>query len=140
MSVKKIYIDASFFIATQVINHPFHKKAGWFLKKMINDIFYFSLPTIDEIIYAFLQYQVDQETITSIINDKIVNIENVRLLNYPNDLYQIQSYLKIWNKSCLKPRDALHFYFMKVNNVKYLATFDNDFIKNEKKLGIKVVK
>ena len=51
----------------------------------------------------------------------------------------VKKYLKQWQKYNLRPIDSVHFFLMKQHKIKTIATFDNDFIKNKKQLGIKVL-
>lgn len=135
----KIYVDASFFIATQIINHPFHQESLRILKEYSESDLYFSLLTIDEIVYTLDKYKIDQNKIISVIREKIILIRNTKLLSYKDNVGQIENYLEVWRKTQLRPRDALHLYLMREAALENIATFDKDFIKNRKRLGIRVL-
>ncbi|MBI4130741.1 type II toxin-antitoxin system VapC family toxin [Candidatus Roizmanbacteria bacterium] len=134
-----VYIDTSFFIATQTANHPRHSRAVAILESCKKWRLFFSLLTIDEIMYTLLQFNLSRNRINTIIRDKILSIHNVHLITYPPDLKSIEKYLTIWGMTGLAPRDALHLYLMRTKKIQYLATFDLDFKRNQHKLGISVL-
>jgi predicted nucleic acid-binding protein len=134
-----VYVDTSFFIATQITNHPFHNEAVSILKKYINCPFYFSLLTLDEIVFTLLNHRFKSFEIVDIITKKIVSIKNTRLIAYQNNLKQIREYMDFWKDASLSPRDAMHVFLMKQNKIKTIATFDADFKRNRKKLGIEII-
>lgn len=134
-----VYVDTSFFIATQIANHPFHKVACEALEIYKDAPFYFSLLTVDEIVFTLLNHHISPTEISTIITEKITAIKNTRLIAYQNKMKQIQEYVEFWKDHALKPRDAMHAYLMKMNNITKIATFDADFKRNRKKLGITII-
>lgn len=134
-----VYVDTSFFIATQITNHPFHKDALTVLKLYKDSPFYFSLLTIDEIIFTLLNHKITPTEISQIITEKIMDIKNTRLIAYQNKMKQIQEYVDFWKTAKLGPRDAMHVYLMKQNKIKTIATFDADFKRQRKKLEITII-
>jgi len=135
----KLYVDTSFFIATQVSNHPFHQNALSALSRYQKETFYFSLLTIDEIIFTLLHYKQSPNEIEQLINDKILLIKNVKLLTYKPNINHFKQYIHLWKETGLKPRDAMHAYLMKINSIKILATYDADFKKTSKLFGFTLV-
>lgn len=135
----KVYVDTSFFIATQIANHPFHDVSTQVLEEYKDSPFYFSLLTIDEIIFTLSHHRFKPEEISTIINEKIVAIKNTRLVAYQNKMKQIGEYIDFWKSMPLGPRDAMHVYLMKQNDISTIATFDADFKRNRKKLGITII-
>lgn len=134
-----VYVDTSFFIATQITNHPFHKNAVDVLGAYKDSPFYFSLLTIDEIVFTLLHHKVTPEEISNIITDKIIAIRNSKLIAYHNNMKQIKDYVDFWKNTNMQPRDAMHAYLMKLNRISKIATFDSDFKRNQKKLNITVI-
>ena len=67
----------------------------------------------------------------------ILNIKNIRTVQTPR--VELRKYINIWHITNLKPRDAAHLYLMRINEIKYIATSDKHFIKNQKALEIKVI-
>lgn len=134
-----IYVDTSFFIATQVVNHPFHQDACKLLESHASCTFFFSLLTIDEIVFTLLKHKIRREKIAQIIKDKIIDIKNARILTYTNNMKQLETYINTWNETKLAPRDALHLYLMKSKNIRYMATFDKEFLRKQEDLKITVI-
>ena len=135
----KLYVDCSFFVATQITNHPHHKRSSKLLQLLPDVQLYFSLLTIDEIMYTLSKFNIPRNEIFSIIKEKIISIQNTRIINYNSSIAQLESYINIWNETGMQPRDALHACLMKTHNIPCIATFDRDFRKIEKKLGIEVL-
>jgi len=135
----KVYIDASFFVALQVINHPYHKQAKAKLSVFKNMGLYFSILTIDEVLHALSRYEKDKNTIKKIIEESILDVKNVEILGLVKKSQSIRKYLRVWLRFGLKPRDALHLYLMKENKINKIASFDSDFINNQKLLKIKAL-
>lgn len=135
----KVYVDTSFFIATQITNHPFHDVAVGILEEYKDSPFYFSLLTIDEIVFTLLHHRISPNEISNIITQKIVSIKNTRMIAYQNKMKQVEEYIHFWKSTPLGPRDAMHVYLMKQNSISTIATFDADFKRNRKKLGVKII-
>lgn len=135
-----IYLDASFFIATQIKEHIFHKQASKIFKNKISEsVFCYSGLTIDEILHALSRY-LSKSEIVAVINNNLFNMQSFLYLNTSLKYIDIKEYLSIWENTTLKPRDAMHYFFMQQNNIIKIATFDDDFIKNKKRLGIEIIK
>ncbi|MDA1338445.1 MAG: type II toxin-antitoxin system VapC family toxin [bacterium] len=133
-----IYLDASFFIATQIKEHIFHKQASVTYQKFANNsTFCFTSLTIDEVLHALSRY-LSKPQITEVIESKLLNTQSFLFLNTSLKYIDITEYLNIWENTPLKPRDAMHYFFMEQNNIHKMATFDTDFIKNKKRLGIEI--
>lgn len=134
-----VYVDTSFFIATQIANHPFHDVAITVLEEYKDSLFYFSLLTIDEIVFTLLNHRITPNEISTIITEKIIAIKNTRLIAYQKRMKQIEEYIELWKSIPLGPRDAMHVYLMKQNKIATIATFDADFKRSRKKLGVKII-
>lgn len=139
MEIKTAYLDANFYVALQIIKHPFHDAAVKALKKYPNLIVYYSILTLDEIIFSLTKYNFDKDVIHQNIYENLFN--NPRMFDLPLNSNRdfLDSYLQTWSDNNLKPRDAMHYFFMQQNNIFRIATFDSDFIKNKQKLGIEVI-
>jgi predicted nucleic acid-binding protein len=134
-----VYVDTSFFIATQITNHPFHQEALTVLETHKDSPFYFSFLTIDEIVFTLLNHKITPPEIATIITNKIISIKNTRIVSFQNKIKYIQEYVDFWKETALKPRDAMHAYLMKLHSITTIATFDADFKRNRKKLGITII-
>lgn len=135
----RIYVDSSFFVATQIINHPHHKRAAKLVELCKDSSFHYSLLTIDEIVYVLSKFHIAKKEIASIIREHICAIKNTRLISYNTNIKTLEEYATLWSQNSLAPRDALHAYFMKMEKLTYIATFDNDFRRNQKKMKIEVL-
>src|SRR3989344_8647034 len=113
-----VYVDTSFFIATQITNHPFHDVALTVLDEYRDNLFYFSLLTIDEIVFTLSHHRIKPNEISTIMIEKIVSIKNARLIAYQNKMKQIEEYIEFWKTTPLGPRDAMHVYLMRQNKIK----------------------
>lgn len=135
----RVYIDASFFVALSLAEHPFNERATKKMKTLKHSHLYFSLLTLDEVLHAFEKYHFPKEKILDHIQNFFMQVQNLFCIGHSNDLSSVQNYLSIWNANVLGPRDALHLYFMKESGIHTIATFDQDFIEKREKLGIKVL-
>jgi predicted nucleic acid-binding protein len=136
---ENIYVDTSFFIATQIINHPYYGQACQLLKEFEKSTFHFSLLTVDEIVFTLLKHKLPKGQIVAILEQKIIGIKNTKLVSYKTSMKQIHQYMESWMQSELAPRDAMHVYLMKSCKLSCIATFDADFRKQSKKLAITVI-
>ncbi len=139
MEIKTAYLDANFYVALQLIKHPFHDKSVEVLKKYPNLSVYYSILTLDEIIFSLTKYNFDKDIIYQNIYENL--FDNPRMFDLPLNSNRdfLDSYLQTWSDNNLKPRDAMHYFFMQQNNITKIATFDTDFIKNKKRLGIEIL-
>lgn len=135
----KIYVDSSFFVATQITNHPHHKRACKLVELCKKCRFFYSLLTIDEIVYTLSKFDISKNEIAAIVSEKICAIKNTKLITYKAGMKNLEEYVSLWAGTSLEPRDAMHAYFMKSQKIECIATFDHDFRKHQKKLGIKVL-
>ncbi|MFQ5493618.1 MAG: type II toxin-antitoxin system VapC family toxin [Candidatus Dojkabacteria bacterium] len=135
----RIYLDASFFVALQIREHTFHKRA--IAKKgLLQDAeICFSMFTLDESIHAFRKHKIDQFAIKEAIEEDIVFLPHSKLVSYRSELPDMIKYVNEWVFSDLRSGDALHLFMMKTNGIKKMLTFDNDFIERQDELGIEVI-
>src|SRR3989338_1605281 len=140
METQTAYLDANFYVALQIIKHPFHNTSIKILKKYPNLIVCYSILTLDEIIFSLTKYNFDKNIIYQNIYENL--FDNPRMFNLPLNSNKdfLESYLQTYTDNSLKPRDAMHYFFMQQNNITNMATFDTDFIKNKKRLGIEILK
>ncbi|MBU1088745.1 type II toxin-antitoxin system VapC family toxin [Patescibacteria group bacterium] len=137
--IDKIYLDASFFVALQIKEHIFYQKAWKKINKSQSIKIYFSLFTLDEAIHVLKKYKLSKSKIIKIVKDKLINTNKSILISYKDDKKTSLKYLNLWQKYNLRPIDSVHLFLMKQHKIKTIATFDNDFIKNKKQPGIKVL-
>jgi predicted nucleic acid-binding protein len=135
----KVYLDASFVIPLLVKEHPYHTQ-GFVISKYLQQCdVYISPLLLDEVMYSLTKYRLTREYIAKTIKNNILTKSNVRVVNLDDTIEDLQNFLIYWKNSGLKPRDAMHMFIMRQNKVKKIATFDEDFIKNETRLKIKIV-
>ena len=139
MKKDKIYIDTNVFVALHFSGHKFYDLALNLKKRFIGNKLYLGFLTIDEILYTLSKYKISKKDSINIIKRGIVNSSDVTILPSPFESSEVLDYLYTYKKTSLKPRDSLHLYLMKINKIKKIATFDNDFIKKQKELGIEVL-
>ncbi|MEI7578422.1 MAG: type II toxin-antitoxin system VapC family toxin [bacterium] len=135
-----IYVDTNVFIAWLVASHPDYKQARCIFKQYSKYQFYYSLLVIDEILFVMTKYRISKNIIQNIIKSNLIENPICILIEDTINHEQIEKYLNLWVNCGLKPRDALHYYYMKKMKITTIATFDQDFIRQQKKLGIKVLK
>lgn len=137
--MKKIYLDTNFLIALFIPIHTYNNKAVEIAELIKDQELYISILVINETIYSLRKYSFEKEVIveriTSFIEDSRLQI----LENASDQHINWKEYLNIWLLSDLKPTDANHLYFMYLEGIKSIATFDSDFIKNAEKLNIEVL-
>ena len=104
---------------------------------MYKYIGYISILSIDECLHTlYKKYKLPKNKIEVLLYN-ILNIKNIRTVQTPR--IRLRKYINIWHITNLKPRDAAHLYLMRINEIKYIATSDKHFIKNQKSLEIKVI-
>ena len=139
-TIDKIYLDSNFIIAALVSDHPQHPKSKEIIERHLKLKLLVSLLTLDEVIHTLnLAYNLSRLDLSfkveSFLNSKEVKLcDAITTFNNP-----IKQYLHLYVDYNLSPRDTLHYLMMKANKISHIATFDNDFIKNQKKLKIKVL-
>lgn len=136
---RKIYVDASYFIAKQILEHPFHNEATVAGEKLAGSLLFVSFLAIDEIIYGLGKYRISKKEISIAVKEDLLEIEEARFIGSPSDVEEFASYLNFWEEATLRPRDTAHLYLMKKNNIDSIITYDRDFIDNQEQLGIKIV-
>jgi predicted nucleic acid-binding protein len=134
-----VYLDSSFLIAYIIKEHRFNSDAVNILKKYISGKFYISYLTIDEALYYMKDHFSDKIEIRDKFKD-IVSALEIEFIGVESNSYLVNKYIDHWIDTGLKPRDAMHLFIMKENNIKDLASFDNDFIKSKKKYNIEIIK
>src|SRR5258708_7722367 len=135
----KVYLDASFLIATQVSNHIFHQEAVRKLARMKKTTPVLSLFAVGETIYILRKLNVSKEQIVAMFKKNICSLDQLEVVSDGDGVEHISQYLDFWEKEQFKPTDAIHLFLMRSRGIKKLATFDADFIDREKELGIKMI-
>lgn len=135
----KIYLDSNFIITTLVKEHPFFQKACMISEKIKTWKLFISFLVIDEVIFNLSFYHLSKEDIHKHLKNGILSIDNLYLISTSNLKEDLDDYLQAWVRSNLKPRDALHLHMMRYNKISQIATFDQDFIRHRKKLGITII-
>ncbi len=147
---KRVYFDANVLIAHQLTNHQYFTQAKQLLETLWKQgsVFYLSSLTIDELFYGIgfcLRAKDKNKPYAKIaaqlkeIFAAIISWQNVELISFDNNLteiIQVLSYIKKYN---LRPRDAFHLQIMKQNQLKKIATFDNDFKQVEKLTDLSIL-
>ncbi|MBU4210445.1 type II toxin-antitoxin system VapC family toxin [Patescibacteria group bacterium] len=132
----KVFLDSNILISLKFTNHPHAQKANLIIKKIIkqNKKIFISPLVLDEFIHSikFLlqQQKISIEKIHKIlqkITKEILYIPNLKIVNPPTSKTQNLKILNYIKKFKLSPRDAYHLLTITHNNIKYFATFDNDF-------------
>lgn len=140
-NISKCYLDSSFVIALLIPTHTYSKKAlvvAEILVKKDMDL-YMSFLVIDEVVYVLhKKYKMTLSLIIRCLRELLLNI-GVGMIGIEHDVNVVLDYLKMLEKFNLEPRDTMHAHLMKNNGISRIASFDSDFIKNHKKLGIRVV-
>ena len=132
------YLDANFVIALLIKNHSQSKKALAKSLEIREMSFAISYLLVDELLYGMTKYSQDRAFIYKAIK-QFLNSGNFVVVGPGQSNFSIEDYLRTWKSSSLKPRDAMHLQIMRSNNIKYMVTFDGDFISRQKELGITVV-
>jgi predicted nucleic acid-binding protein len=135
--IDKVYLDSSFVIALQVTDHPFHIQALKQLSSLRESQLFISLFVIDEVIYVLKKYKLEKKKIVELLKENISVLANLNVIGYAGEKEIIEEYLYFWKKSKLQPTDTMHVFLMKKENIRHIATFDQDFADQQETLGIK---
>ncbi len=138
-TIDKIYLDSNFIISILVDKHPQYLKSKKIIARHIEAKFFLSLLTLAETLHTLnVGYNIPRLELSFKLEDFLISRE-VKICDASPDYGNLAKlYLRIYTDNNLSPRDSLHYLIMKSNNIVYIATFDNDFIKNQEKLKIKV--
>lgn len=132
-----IYLDANYLVALFVEAHPLHTDSI----KLFNNIDGFKIAisylVIDEVIYVLTKYKFDRATIKEQIGNFILMGDFI-LVGIKNEREAATDYIEFWGEHNLNPRDAMHLFIMRQNNIKIIASYDDDFITRQDELGISV--
>ena len=115
--MERIYLDSSFIIALQVNSHEFNQKAQNILNRLTkNTLFYYSYLTINECAFTLIKYKADKKKVVQLLIE-LVSKPQFYLVNTNSDAEELIKYLSIWEITSLKPRDAIHYFYMQQNNI-----------------------
>lgn len=140
--VSKCYLDASFFVALQVVGHVHREKAEEKLDKLSQNqtTICYSWLMIDEAIHVLHSYyDFSKEKVAFAVKESLIEATNSQLVTNLVQEEKLLKYLRFWQKNKLRPRDALHLFLIKQHKIKTIATFDQDFIAQRKKLKIEIL-
>ena len=139
--MNKVYLDASLFIALQFEDHVNRDKAmikwEYIIKKKYR--IYVSSLTLDEISYLLNKIVGSKQIVSDKIKNHLLNNLNTKVADIDWNINKCAVYMNFWEKCNLKPRDAMHVFIMKSNQIRAIATLDDDFTKHQKILGIEVI-
>lgn len=121
----KCYLDANLLIYFVQRNSPFHQKSVSLLTSITKSQLIPAITPlcIDEFLYH-IHGSISQKSIDLAA---ILKIPNLTIVNPPVKPKSQMKVLRLMDKFKLRPRDAYHLLTMQSNNIKYFATFDNDF-------------
>lgn len=134
----RIYLDSNIVIAYLNSSHEFHARAVRIISKNKHK-YAVSILVVDEVIYILNKLYSDKGFIYEVVR-KLLSSSEVEVIGAENTKADLIRYIELWKNCPLKPRDAQHYFVMKSNKVKRIATFDDDFIKNQKVLKVEIVK
>ncbi|GEM_PF-2221515 len=134
MGNNRCYLDSNVLIAFFEELHQFHQSAVKIIVKAVTQKMTICVSplVLDEMVHIILRdlnlnHVVAPEAKISRILKRVFRIPLMEIVNSPVkpvSLLRIPDYMK---KFKLKCRDAFHLLTMKVNHVKYFASFDDDF-------------
>lgn len=131
--MKRCYLDANFLIFLHDPAADYYPKAEEILKKLITEglaLFASSL-VLDEFLMGSLRLSgksaAEMKENLKLGLRTIFKLPNFSLVNSPQDFRKHLQVVDLMVKFNLRPRDAYHLFIMKVNKIKYFATFDSDF-------------
>lgn len=144
-NTQKCYLDSNFLVYLKNEDAKEHEAALAILKNLFRRDFgiYISSLCLDEFIYVvnhLLQKPQNERTkVIKTVLREMLSLPNLEIINGPTDKDLHLSIPELMEKYTLKPRDAYHLLIMKYNQIKHLATFDNDFkkvFKNKEIMGL----
>lgn len=133
--MKKCYLDANLLIYYSDIDSPFYPRATDLVSQLlINKWQLFISPlVIDEYFHNMIRFSriSRKEAIKNlkVSFGKINRLPGIELINPKTLIKEQAKVLNLMDKYNLRARDAYHLFTMKVNKIKYFATFDSDFDK-----------
>lgn len=132
----KILADASFLVAFFVEDHIYQPKVKVILGK--NRVFVVTILSLEETFFVLKRkYGFNRLTLEKVV-DSLLSPGVFNFVEIPDQLGLANRLVSASERLGLKSRDALHYLIMKQRGIRLMATFDQDFIKKQKALGIKV--
>lgn len=134
MAKNKCYLDSNILIAFLEKPHQFHQQAVEILVKAATEQIGVCVSplTLDETIYIVLRdlrltrvSRAEEKIATEI--KKLWKIPLIEVVNPPDDKKKLTGIPDLIKKYQLRSRDAFHLLTIKFHQIKYFATFDNDF-------------
>jgi len=136
--MKKCYLDSNILIYYKNQDSPFHSQTKTLITHLIINDFYPTISplVIGEFIHQFRLLLINNKTKSStvFINlttalKQIFSLPHLEIINPPKSLQSQLKTIALMEKFSLRPRDAYHLLTMKHHQIKYFATFDQDFKK-----------
>src|SRR3989344_2747821 len=126
---EEVYIDANLFIYAAIDVTAIGDKARKVIEEIENEVYtaYTASLTFDEVLWGILKSR-DKETAYKAA-ESFLSISNLKIIDVDRSL--VQSFIKVYAKERLKPRDALHLAAMQLKNLKKILSEDADFDKVE---------
>lgn len=142
-STKSCYLDSNILVYLKDISSPHYQKTIKLLQKLEAEKYniFISPLCLDEFLYINYRYfkklkaknfYNQMEALLS----SILEIPGIRLLNPPKEREKQIEVIKLMGKFKLAPRDAYHLFIIRENNLKFMATFDQDFNEVFKKSSL----
>lgn len=134
--MKKCYLDTNILIYLKNNDSPFHSESVNVIKYLTKKNYSLTISPliIDEFLHQFRFLLINQKQKGSTIYSnltkalkQVIALPNLKILNPPLTSQAQLKVIKLMQKFSLRPRDAYHLLTMKHHQVKYFATFDQDF-------------
>lgn len=135
----KIYCDTNFLVAIFVKEHTLNHLAVKILKSHSHNQFVLNLFVLEEVIYCLQHVYSFDFAKLKLFTDEILTLEPLIFVEITHQRNLAKILTRYQEKFGLRPRDTLHYLIMKQQGINFMATFDEDFVKKQKELRIKVL-
>jgi len=133
--MKKCYLDANLLFYWQDPKSPFNQAATDIVERLLYTKYFLFVSSLvlDEYLYTCLRFsgksKIEMKDNLKFSLKRVLKIPTLQLINPSLSEKKHLKVIDLIVKYNLYPRDAYHLFIMLENQVKFLATFDNDFIK-----------
>lgn len=133
--MKRCYLDSNVVLSFIDSAAQFHDQSKQILYKLVTERWEIDLSalTLDECFHNSLRFSKKLRTIAikqlKVEYKKLIKLPNINLVVTSTQLKKHTRVLNLMERYDLRSRDAYHLFSMKVNKIKYCATFDHDFDK-----------
>ncbi|MBI4036207.1 type II toxin-antitoxin system VapC family toxin [Candidatus Daviesbacteria bacterium] len=131
--MKKCYLDTNILLYFTNPSAELHEKTVELISSLLlqNWALFISALVLDEYFHNALRFSQfpKKEALQDLKKGfgKIKKLKNINLVHSTLELKKQTKVLKLMEKYQLRARDAYHLFMMRENQIKYFATFDNDF-------------